>query len=239
MTVDEALDELYGAELGDFVAERNRLAKELGGDEGKEVAKLRKPSVAAWTLNQLARRNRRDVDLLLDAGHRLRQAQAGVLRGEEKQAFELMEAGVFRHVRSGAVGDAIKRLMKAAQDLGVSSAVLTKVNEGLRAAAVTEEGRELLARGRFTEPPAASGFEAFAGMEVPARRRGPAPKKTARRTDERRQAAAELRELEKQLHAAERAADRAEAAAEKARADAAALADEVEAAQERLRNLRD
>ena len=231
MTVDEALDELYGAELGDFVAERNRLAKELGGDEGKEVAKLRKPSVAAWTLNQLARRNRRDVDLLLDAGHRLRQAQADVLRGEEKQAFEQA-----RRTES----DAIKRLMKAAQDLGVSSAVLTKVNEGLRAAAVTEEGRELLARGRFTEPPAASGFEAFAGMEVPARRRGPAPKKTAaRRTDERRKAAAELRELEKQLHAAERAADRAEAAAEKARADAAAIADEVEAAQERLRNLRD
>ena len=56
MTVEDALDDLYGAPLEDFVAERKRLAKKLAGDEAKDFAKARKPNVAAWVLNQLARR---------------------------------------------------------------------------------------------------------------------------------------------------------------------------------------
>ena len=148
MSLDEALDELYAASLDEFVAERKRLAKQLDGHDAKTVAALRKPNVAAWALNQLSRRNRRDVDLLLDAGHRLRQAQAGVLRGEERQSFEQA-----RRTES----DALKRLTAAAESLlraergSTSSAVLSQVNEGLRAAAISEDGRELLARGRFTE----------------------------------------------------------------------------------------
>src|SRR5262249_62367924 len=67
-------------------------AKELRGEgrreEAAQVAKLRKPTIAAWALNQLVRRNRREVDLLLHAGHRLRQAQAGVVRGGERASFE-------------------------------------------------------------------------------------------------------------------------------------------------------
>src|SRR5690242_7776649 len=92
MTLDEATDELYGADLDDFGTERARLAKELRA-EGRQadaaaLAKLRKPTVAAWVLNQLARRNRREVDLLLHAGHRLRQSQAGVVRGGKRESYE-------------------------------------------------------------------------------------------------------------------------------------------------------
>jgi hypothetical protein len=230
VTVDEALDELYGAPLADFVATRKRLAKELDGDEAKAFAKLRKPSTAAWVLNQLARHNRREVDLLLDAGHRLRQAQAGVLRGEERKAFEQA-----RHTEA----DALQRLLKAAQELGASGAALTAVNEGLRAAAITEEGRELLALGRFVEPPKAAGLEAFAGIDVP-ERASARPKKddAPRKSDERREAATALRELEHRLHAAEREAEQAEKQAQKARQTADALAREVAEAERRLRELR-
>ena len=230
MTVEDAFDDLYGAPLEDFVAERKRLAKKLEGDEAKELAKARKPNVAAWVLNQLARRERRDVDLLLDAGHRLRQAQAGVLRGAEKAAFE--DA---RRKES----DALKRLTKAAERVlrdtrgTVGAGVLGQINEGLRAAAITEEGREQLARGRFVEPPQATGFDAFAGIDVPATRpqtkSRAAPKK--RNTQELREASAALRELERRLHVAERDAKKAREAAD-------ALADEVAAAQRRLRELR-
>lgn len=224
MTLDDALDELYGAPLEDFVAERARLAKKLGGDEAKELAKARKPNVAAWALNQLARRERRDVDLLLDSGHRLRQAQAGVLRGAEKATFE--------DARRKET-DALKRLTKAAERLlrdqrgAASAAVLQQINEGLRAAAVTEDARELLARGRFTEPPKASGFDAFAGIDVPARSRraaAPPPKKKRSNADERREAAAELRDLQHRLKAVQREAEKLERA--------------VAAAEERLRELR-
>ena len=58
MTRDEALDELYGAALDEFTAERKRLAKKLDGDDAKDIGALRKPNVAAWVLNQLARRER-------------------------------------------------------------------------------------------------------------------------------------------------------------------------------------
>jgi hypothetical protein len=233
LTVEEALDDLYGAPLEEFVAERKRLAKKLDPGDAKAFAKARKPNVAAWVLNQLARRERRDVDLLLDAGHRLRQAQAGVLRGAEKATFE--DA---RRKES----DALKRLTKAAERLlrdargTVGAGVLGQVDEGLRAAAISEEGRELLARGRFVEPPRPVGFDAFAGLDVPApapkskpSSKRPAPKK--RNTQELREAAATLRELEQRRRAAERAA-------KKAAAEAAALADEVAAAERRLRELR-
>lgn len=229
MTVDEALDELYGAPLADFVATRKQLAKELDGDDATALAKLRKPSTPAWVLNQLARHNRREVDLLLDAGHRLRQAQAGVLRGEERKAFEQA-----RHTEA----DALQRLLKAAQELGASGAALTAVNEGLRAAAITEEGRELLALGRFAEPPKAAGFEAFAGIDVPERAAARPKHDAPRKSDERREAAAALRELEHRLHAAEREAEQAEKQAQKARTTADALAEEVEEAERRLRELR-
>jgi hypothetical protein len=225
LTLDEALDELYGAPLEDFVAERTRLTKKVESDDAKTLAKVRKPNVAAWVLNQL---ERRDVDLLLDAGHRLRQAQAGVLRGAEKASFE--DA---RRKES----DALKRLTKAAERLlrdargGLSASTLGQVEEGLRAAAITEEGRELLARGRFVEPPRSSGFDAFAGIDVPTEkpRKRPAPKKPD--PNERREAAATLRDLERRLREAERAAA-------KARAEADSLADEVAAAERRLRELR-
>jgi hypothetical protein len=236
VTLDEALDELYGAPLDEFVAERKRLAQKLGGEEGKELTKLKKPNVAAWVLNQLARRERRDVDLLLDAGHRLRQAQAGVLRGGEKESFEDAR-------RKEA--DVVKRLTKAAERLlrdarGTASAsALAQINESLRAAAITEEGREVLARGRFVEPLRATGFDAFAGIDVPKPKSPARTKAKAESTaDERREAADALRELEHRLHAAERQAEKAEKLARAARTDADVLAEEVEAAARRLKKLR-
>jgi hypothetical protein len=211
VTLDEALDELYGAPLDEFVAERARLAKKLDGDDAKALAKLKKPNVAAWVLNQLARRERRDVDLLLDAGYRLRQAQAGVLRGAEKETFE--DA---RRKES----DALKRLTKAAERLlraergSASASALAQVDESLRAAAITEAGRELLARGRFTEPLRATGFDAFAGIDVPKRKptkkvkEKPAPKP---KPDPR------IRELERELREAERHVERLRAELRKLR----------------------
>jgi len=205
VTVDAALDELYGAPLEEFTATRNRLAKEVGGEEGKAFAKLRKPNRAAWVLNQLAREHRRDVDLLLDAGHRLRQA------GLDRDAVERARA---------AESDALKKLTRAAEQLGASGPALAQVNESLRAAAVTEGGRELLARGRFTEPLRASGFEAYAGIELPKRpprrKAKPAPKQGP--SPARKRAEAELRRLELELER---------------------VTAEVAAARQRLRDLRD
>ena len=248
MDAEQALDELYAAAPEDFVSERTRLAKALK-DEGlaedaQLLAKLKKPSVAAWALNQLARQNRRDVDLLLDAGHRLREAQAGVLGGAEQQAFDDARK---------AEREAVARLTREAETLlhergGASAATLNQVGESLRAAAISPGGRELLARGRFTQPVQAHGFELVAELAAAT----PAARPDRKRSSElerRRQAKEAVREAKERLRAAEREArdarreaDRlsAEASAAERRADDAearveAAATELEQAEEAVR----
>jgi hypothetical protein len=251
MDLDQAADELYAADLEDFVAERKRLAKELrdagNAEEAQELAKLRKPTVPAWVLNQLARRNRREVDLLLHAGHRLREAQAGALRGTEKDAFEQA-----RRTES----DALRALAKEAGKLlaeergGASASVLNQVAESLRAAAISEAGRELLARGRFTEPMRSEGFDVVSGLAGKpaaraAERAGATRDELREAQDALQEARAALREAQREAAAAERAAERLEAEAGKAReaADdahgrAERAGEELEAAQARVRRLR-
>jgi hypothetical protein len=220
MTLDEAIDELYGVDLAAFVAERSRLVRELRqlGDhaDAEQLAKLRKPTVFAWALNQLARRERREVDLLLDAGHRLREAQAGVLRGADRAEFEQARQ---------TERDALRRLEGAAARLlaqergGSSPTLLAQIAATLRNAAVSEEGRELLARGRFVAPLESQGFGALAGL-APAS--SPFARNTQKSTaEERRKAKAALREARARVRELERVARAAEAAAEELRRRAA------------------
>jgi hypothetical protein len=240
VTLDEALDQLYGVEPDAFVAERRRLARELkdagDGEAADTVAKVRKPTVAAWALNQLARRQRRDVDLLLDAGHRLRQAQEGVVGGADRAAFEQAQK---------TEREALRRLTQQASDLlgGASAQALSQISSTLRTAAVSEEGRELLARGRFTTPLEAEGFDVFGSLPAPPVR----PKKQARTAerkadDELKKAKERLREVERTVREAEREAARlksdsqkAERAAESARVAFAQAQQELKEAQRRAR----
>jgi hypothetical protein len=238
--LEQAAEQLYGAELADFVEMRKRLAKELR-DAGNRadadaLAKLRKPSVAAWTLNQLARRQRRDVDLLLDAGHRLREAQAGVLQGSEKESFDQSRK---------TERDALQRLMREAESLlaghGKASAnVLNQVRESLRTAAISTTGRELLARGRFIEPSRAEGFDIVSELagDVPRTRpeSRPAPDRQAdaeARTAV-REAKERLREAETRARRSAKAADALQAEADEARAVAEAESAEIEAARRQV-----
>ena len=234
MDFEEALNELYDAAPEEFVAERKRLAKELKndgrGDEADELAKLRKPTVAAWALNRLARDHRRDIDLLLDSGHRLRTAQAGVLRGEARETFEQAQR-TERETIARLVGGA-KRLL--AERGGASSATLEQIAASLHAAAVSEHGRDVLATGRFTEPLTLEGFNALAGLAPPTSKRSTKPK-PSRSTDEMKQARAELAEARKRLQAAERAAHAAHRHAAKADTEVDDAADAVRRAEKKLR----
>ena len=72
-------DDLYAVAPGEFTAARDLLARTLkaAGDKEKaaEVKALRKPSTAAWAVNQLARRYPERMDAFLKAGEQLRAAQ--------------------------------------------------------------------------------------------------------------------------------------------------------------------
>jgi hypothetical protein len=240
VTLDEALDELYGVDPDAFVAERKRLSRELkeAGDAAAAdaVAKTRKPTVAAWALNQLARKQRRDVDLLLDAGHRLRQAQEGVVGGADRAAFEQAQK---------TEREALRRLTQQASELlgSASAQTLAQISGTLRTAAVSEEGRELLARGRFTTPLEAEGFDVFGSLPPrPAQARSPKPMPARQAKEELRKAKARVRDLERDVKEAERSAEKLEAewkdkerAAESARAALAAAERELEQAERRAK----
>jgi hypothetical protein len=119
--------------------------------------------------------------------------------------------------------------------------VLDRIGTTLRAAAVTDEGRELLTSGRLTaeiEPP---GFDAFAPAgaqskprrkstggrdELAERRERRAQQQRRRRELQERARAAErsAREAEREAERAEREAERARQTAERARAEADAAA---------------
>src|SRR5919201_3327971 len=236
-TLDGELDHLDGLPLKEFVAARDELAKRLRGDarreEADQVKALRKPAVAAWLVNRLAREREIDVQRLLKASETLRNAQADAAAGRT-EAFA--DARRDEH-------EALERLAQAAREIaareGAGQAAVAQATQTLRAASLTDEGRRLLKRGRLTEELEPPGFEALTGL-VPAaprkrptkRREKPQPSREARARVKRLRE--QEREADAEARAAEREADRAEKEAAKLRERAVkARAKAEEAAAER------
>jgi hypothetical protein len=151
------IDALYGLPLEAFTTARNDLARGLRKDgrreEADEVAALRKPSLPAWVVNQLARERSTDVRALVSSADAIKAGRDGA---DER----------FR--------EALDALVRAARDLisetgrTASDAVLRQVATTLRASAAAAP--EELQAGRLTEAREASGFDALAGAATrPAR----------------------------------------------------------------------
>jgi hypothetical protein len=145
--VDEA-DRLYGLPLEEFTAERDAAAKALrkaGDREAAAVlAKLPKPTPAAWAANQVARTEPDVRDEFLAAGAALREAQEAALAGD---AAALREA-------TRAQRAAVDAFMAAAQPLQpggrpLSRAMSDRLRTTLLAAAGNEELSDALADGRL------------------------------------------------------------------------------------------
>jgi hypothetical protein len=81
LTLDAACDELYAIDPADFVATRGRLARDARAEGDKELAEeighLRRPSVAAWSVNQAARGDAARVARLFASGEALGAAREG------------------------------------------------------------------------------------------------------------------------------------------------------------------
>jgi chromosome segregation ATPase len=126
--------------------------------------------------------------------------------------------------------------LKAARG-GASVSVLNQIEEALRAAAISETGREALARGRFVEPMRAEGFDVFSQLAPAAPKQSrsrvnPASKKEAlRKADEAlKQARSRLRDAEGNAGQAAREAERLSRELDKARSDAEAAQLQVDEA---------
>jgi hypothetical protein len=242
--VEKAASELYGLPPGEFTGARDARAKELRAagerEAANEVKGLRKPTVAAWALNQLSRRRSKDLDRLLTAGERLRAAQEELLAGGDRSALQEAAAGE-RELVAKLSADAAAMAGEAGER---GSGLQEKVAETLHAAALDEETAAELRAGLLTrEREAIGGFGAAGGGPAPPKRpaRRSARKEPARakgdgaarqrlaaaRTDERHA----LRELE----AAERAVEHAQERAEAAKAHAEEAAERARTTAERLK----
>ena len=168
------LDELYRLPLSEFTSARNELAKKLKADGDSEAADevkaLRKPSVAVWLVNRLTQERELDVQRLRKAGETLAQATAG----HSSDAF--LDAQREQHRALARLGEAAREIA-AREKVGAPAA--DRAVETLRAASLTDEGRELLKRGVFTEELDPPGFEALAGLV------GGPPRKSAPAKDSR------------------------------------------------------
>jgi len=207
VNLENELDRLYGLPPAEFTSARESLAKKLRADgDGAEAARvktLRKPTAAAAVVNRLARDERMNVRALLTAGERLRDAQASLLRGGPPDAV---------HKAANDERKAIAALLRAARKDSPGDAVLRRVEETLRAAAVDEEARRLLELGRLTRELEPVGF-GLAGMTIPLkpRRKAVPPDPDARkRREEIARAKAELEAARSRAREAARELARAE-----------------------------
>ncbi|HEY7178813.1 MAG TPA: hypothetical protein VH305_06535 [Gaiella sp.] len=215
-------ERLYGLPLDEFTAARDMRARELRGegrkDEAAEVAALRKPVLAAWVVNMLARDERADVRELVASARAIRAGKDGADAAFREALERLTAAG--------------RRLLEA-EGRSVD-ATLQQVASTLRAGAAGDP--EQLAAGTLTQPLESTGFGAMVGASAPRRGSPPAKARAAKRVDRRaveraRKAVAAAREEARTL---ERAANAAERDARKARREADAARARVEEAEARL-----
>jgi hypothetical protein len=162
-------DDLFGLPLDRFVPERTALARALRSqgrrDEAAEVARARKPSVAAWAVNQLVRTQGQDIAQLFEAGDAAREAQDEVLSGHGKAgglraAAERERAAVDQLVSSA-------RGLLTTEGHGLSSNVIERVAETLHAAALEDEARAAVRDGRLTRELRHIGLGVQAGQRKP------------------------------------------------------------------------
>ena len=142
--------------------------------------------------------------------------------------------GVSGDIDPRRLGREAEKLLRSARG-NASDAVLKQIVQGLRAAAVSDEGREQLARGTFVRPPdETSGFGLLSELvgELPE----PSPAKQRREED--RRAKADLREARKRLREAEAELRKAEADERKAERDAQAAAERADAARQEVERLK-
>jgi hypothetical protein len=211
----KALDELYRGPLEEFTTGRNALAKELGAG-GKSVAAdwvkgLKKPSRAAWLVNQLSVRNAKEVAELLRLGEKLRAAQEEMLAGSPDRA-RLREAAQ-REQRT------VDSLTRTAEAIGAGGQILTRVGETLQAAATDPEVADAIERGRLTRERRAASVGLIGSASRPAKRAGGKGKDSGAAERRARQQLAKRRQAaERKLAATEKKLERERTSLERARA---------------------
>ena len=160
------IDALYAGSLHDFVTQRKALAAKLKADgdaaEAKAVRKLQKPALAAWVCNQLVRRHREDVDLLLAVLDHQQQLQMGGIEGG-------VDTNMLATAREAERAASAKLTTLAGEVLESDGHASSKGNieralRTLRSAAIDPSAREQLLAGRLSAERSETGLAAMASQ---------------------------------------------------------------------------
>ena len=149
----EIADDLYALPLADFTPARDALAKEHKAD--KELAAaikgLRKPSVAAWVVNLLVRRDPDQVDQVLAVGVALRDAQ------DNLDAAQLKEFTKQRRQLTASVTTTARRMARE-EGVKTTQTVADQVEATLTAAMLEPDAAKAVRSGLLVTSIAATGL---------------------------------------------------------------------------------
>jgi hypothetical protein len=155
---DQAID-LYAEPLDRFTPARNELARELKEKgqkaEAQKVLALKKPNLAAWAINQLARSREQDVTDLLEVTEQITVAPT---------PQEVREAIEERNRRVRALVDAAEAILEQ-HGHSAGAATLQQIMRTFYAAQ-SEDERERLLKGTLERPLESSGFGEVPGLSL-------------------------------------------------------------------------
>lgn len=195
--------DLYGLPLDEFVKARDAEAKRT---KDKGLKALRKPTVAAWLVNQLVRHEKQLIEDLLELGELLRKAQnkldAEGMRELNEQRRQLLRA-LGRECR--ALGSKLGQ--KVSQ--GVEEEVLATLSAALADEGVARQVRE----GQLTEALHFSGFGDLTAIVPP-----PRPNRLEEELERLRAARAAWEKAQRKVEGLQQELRRAEEEEERARA---------------------
>ena len=166
--VEDDIDALFRLPLSDFIGARKtlgaKLKKEGRGEEAARVNALGKPSVSAWTVNQLYWQHRDSFDQLIATGQRLRQTQT---KGRTGKPVDLRAAFDERRELLAHLSDLAAALMS---DAGHNPALdtLRRIATTLEAMSAYASLPEGVSAGRLTKDIDPPGFDSLAGFAMSA-----------------------------------------------------------------------
>ena len=205
--LNDEVDELFKLPLAEFTDARNALAKKLKqngrANDANLVKTLTKPSVSAWTVNQLYWHHREEFDTLLAAGQRVRKAQVS---GSSSKLADMRAALDARREALIDLSELASTLLREAGS-NPSLETIRRITTTLEALSALVDGPTL---GRLTQDVDPPGFESLTSFMAgtgttkatqPSRKTAqPAPAATSQRkagtTDQQQKAQRETQQLE-------------------------------------------
>lgn len=161
--LDSVADTLYGLDPGDFVAARSEFAARARDAGDREltaaIGRLRKPTVAAWMVNLLARERGDELAALFDIGSALRTAQRRLSGSDLRKLSEQRRRVVAALEREAGA-------LAAERGRTVSDGAVREVGRTLNAALADPEIGERVRRGHLDAVVEADGFGDLSAMPL-------------------------------------------------------------------------